>query len=681
MDLRAELVAAGVDPADAAALAGLVASPPPGMLDAEDERTTDVDRAVVCAAILAAGDLRRFSAALPHLLARLEDAHLDSYDLARWLHVRGFAAWRLHDELSVAMRSLNAATRTLTADGSPRAASYLARVHDTFGQLLFQQGLIEDARREYDQSRVLREQAGDRVGLAITLGNLGRLCMHVGQFALAAHHFARDLAIVEELSPNATRVRAQLRSHLAECKLRSGAIDEAEALYEDSAASARANYDLVAETFATVGLGRVALARGDAAIAARVADDTIARIASLQLPHPVRAGLDALAHQLAGDAYLAAGEHVVAIDSYRAAIAALQATANASPIEHAEALRGLAVALAAKGELADSAQSLRRALAHLDATAADGLRREVERELKRASYDSWLLHSAGRFIGQRQIESLLDEAGEGGFRGERKRVIVMFSDLRGFTTLSERLAADELIVVLNEFLTLMTRCIERHGGMVNQFVGDAVMALFPYEAGGGDRAIRGALAMRDELERFNRRLGPSGRALSIGIGLHGGEVVAGLVGSPQKRGYTVVGDVVNTASRLEGMTKQLGASILVTSAVLDLCDRARYRLRPLGTYVPKGKNSGLQVFDVMGEAERGAASRPLIAEIERVEGALAALNARSFERAAAEFDDLAHGAGESPRALGYKLLADRARELGRTPPPREWSGEIKLYDK
>src|SRR5439155_1311245 len=82
-------------------------------------------------------------------------------------------------------------------------------------------------------------------------------------------------------------------------------------------------------------------------------------------------------------------------------------------------------------------------------------------------------------------------------------------------------------------------------------------------------AIVAALAMRDELERFNRRLADGLPPMSIGIGLHAGEVVAGLIGSPQKREYTVIGDVVNTASRLEGMTKQLGASILVTSAVLE----------------------------------------------------------------------------------------------------------------
>ncbi len=205
---------------------------------------------------------------------------------------------------------------------------------------------------------------------------------------------------------------------------------------------------------------------------------------------------------------------------------------------------------------------LRDALRLLDATAMDSLRETNEQELKETSQEVWLLHSTGRFLGQGQIDLLLSQAGQRGFRGGGEDMVILFSDIRGFTSISEKLTPEDLIVVLNDYLAHMTRCIERFDGIVDKFIGDAVMAIFPPDEegiSGVERAALTALMMRAELEHFNHTIPDNTPRFEMGIGLHAGPVVAGLIGSPQKRSYTAIGDTVNTASRLEGMTKPLGA--------------------------------------------------------------------------------------------------------------------------
>ena len=686
MDVRGELRGIGVDSPSAELLASLVASPPAGVLDAEDVGPKTRAEAVLQATLVASLESRRFATVLQTMIDWLDgaQAELSSYDMARFWHLRALTAWRLDDSMFMATRALNASTRILTADPSRRAVGYLARVLDTVGQLLHQQGMLREARRELEKALAMRDASGrDRAGAAITLGNLGRLCIDLGDFAAAAEYLARDIAIVEELTPERTRTRAQLLSHLAHCKLHLGDADEADRLLCTSAQLMTEAGDGAGAVFAAIGKGKVMLSRSDHSGALRVATEALSTIGTLEIPTAFRAQILAAAHKLAADAHARAGENAEAIGEYRAAHALLSQVIGASPMDHAETLCGLADVLVATSETAESARSLRLALTHLDATAAETMRKDVEATLKRVSYDSWLLHSAGRFIGQRHIEFLLSEAGQEGFRGERRPVCVLFSDIRGFTTMSERLPPDELILLLNDFLTQMTRCIERHGGMVDKFIGDAVMAVFPLDRGSESAtdAIVAALAMCDELERFNQRLAPGLPPMSIGVGLHAGEVIAGLIGSPQKREYTVIGDVVNSASRVEGMTKQLGASILVTAEVLAKADASRFLLRPLGSYAPKGRKMALRVFDVVGERDRSAASAALAAEIQRVDEALARFTRREFERAAEEFAALAKAAAGTTRARGYGLLETYAKDYVVSPPPAAWAGEIVLTDK
>jgi class 3 adenylate cyclase len=677
VNAEAELRSLGLGVDDAAQLATLVALPPEGTLDETDSSPTTTGQVALHAALLAVRQTSRFAGALRILLGVLEQEELAPFDEGRFLHVRGLAAWRLDSLPFHATRALNRSLLILGGLAEPRAQRYLARVHDTLGQVLHQQGMTSDALRELQRSLELRDPA-DRFGAAITRGNLGRLYIELGNYPAAATELALDLATIEDIAPTLVVVRSQLMSHLAHCHLEMGLVEEAERFYTTSVALADEAGDAAAASFGRVGLGRVAVARADAPTALTVASSIFASLDSATMFENTRAMLRVAVHLLTADAHLHAKQYEKAIEDFQAALQQLAKTTSVSPMEYARAYRGLASALAAKEEHAESARSLRLALRHLDGTAAEASRLEVERDLQAASRDSWLLHAAGRFLGHQQIEVVLGEAGRIGFRGSRRRTAVLFSDIRGFTTLAEKLDPEELVGMLNDFLSQMTRCIDSHGGTVDKFIGDAVMAVFPLDDKGSG-AIEAGVAMQDELERFNRYLPAGQPRLSIGIGIHGGQVVSGLIGSAQKREVTVIGDVVNTASRVEGLTKKLGASLIVTSEAISDDDRKRYLLRPLGRISPRGRRMGIDLFDVMGQRDRTARSREMEREIAQAGAALQKVAARDFETGAHELDVLASQV-PAVRARGYDLLAAKVRELTKKPPPPEWTGEIALSD-
>ena len=177
--------------------------------------------------------------------------------------------------------------------------------------------------------------------------------------------------------------------------------------------------------------------------------------------------------------------------------------------------------------------------------------------------------------------------------------MILFADVRQFTPLTQHFAsqAEAFVHFLNDYFRHMTRCVEQHGGFVDKFIGDALMAVFslpqPRLEKDAEQAVLAALMMQEELARFNRKQPEHMPRFTIGIGLHAGVVNAGLIGSPQKRSYTVIGNAVNVASRLEGMTKSLGASILISQAVMIRLPRPdRFLLRGLGATTRRAVQSG-----------------------------------------------------------------------------------------
>ena len=184
--------------------------------------------------------------------------------------------------------------------------------------------------------------------------------------------------------------------------------------------------------------------------------------------------------------------------------------------------------------------------------------------------------------------------------GRKLVVCVLFSDIRGFTTLSEHLPAEEVVALLNRYFSRMTQVVHHFDGTVDKFIGDGLMAFFgaPNQldapAVNAFAAARGMLASLDQL---NAELAAEGRApLAIGVGLHCGEAVIGHIGSAERHAYTAIGDTVNTASRLESLCKDLGYPVLCSQAVADeLASREGLALDPLGPQALKGR-SPMAVF-------------------------------------------------------------------------------------
>lgn len=213
----------------------------------------------------------------------------------------------------------------------------------------------------------------------------------------------------------------------------------------------------------------------------------------------------------------------------------------------------------------------------------------------------------GRYVANEVVEKLLAAGKHPDLGGEAFQVTVLFADIRNFTTISEHLRPHEVVEMLNTYFTRVCEPILEQGGMVDKFIGDAVMAVFGAPAPHADharRAILSALAVAAKAQEFRawmaQRFG--GRPLppfAIGIGLHTGEAVVGNIGSPKRLEFTSIGDTVNTASRLEGLTKELGWTIVVSSETIKAAGPGVVTGRREKLKV-KGRQETVEVFELLG---------------------------------------------------------------------------------
>ena len=201
-------------------------------------------------------------------------------------------------------------------------------------------------------------------------------------------------------------------------------------------------------------------------------------------------------------------------------------------------------------------------------------------------------------------ESVADRIVRSGkkLENERKKVVILFSDIRGFTSLSEKMDPEEVVNMLNVYFERMSSVIKENGGMIDKFVGDAIMAVFgvPYERDDDVmRALRSALRMREELEKLREELGMD---IDNGIGLHYGEVIVGNIGASFRWDYTCIGDTVNTASRIESLTRKLNRPILVSETIYEM-GKEKFVFEELGDYKVKGKTETVRIYALVGERE------------------------------------------------------------------------------
>jgi adenylate cyclase len=201
-----------------------------------------------------------------------------------------------------------------------------------------------------------------------------------------------------------------------------------------------------------------------------------------------------------------------------------------------------------------------------------------------------------RFVNPHVVRELVAHGGLGR-SGESRQITILFSDIRGFTTLSEKRTPQQVVDLLNRYFTLQVGVIFRHGGSLDKFIGDAIMAFWgaplddPQHA---QHAVAAALEMAEVLQRFRQELGEQDADFDVGIGIHSGPAVVGLIGSEQRREYTAIGDTVNLGSRIEGLTKGV-SRILVSRETMELCGDA-FDFKPFGSYKVKGREQEVELF-------------------------------------------------------------------------------------
>ena len=262
--------------------------------------------------------------------------------------------------------------------------------------------------------------------------------------------------------------------------------------------------------------------------------------------------------------------------------------------------------------------------------------------------------------------------------GEKRERTVLFSDLKGFTTISERLAPEQLVELLNTYLGEMTDVVFAHDGMLDKYIGDGVMAVWGAPVPQADHAARAcaaALEMMERLDKLNLTIAERGfPQLSIRIGLNSGPMVFGNMGSPGHLSLTVMGDNVNLGARLEGVNKQYGTAILASEATIVAAGDTIVT-RELDVVRVKGKGETVRIYEVLGPADRAA---EWTAVREHFTAGLAAYRARDFTAAIAAFERVLDERADDPPSA---LYIRRARALIATPPPPDWEAVVNFDEK
>ena len=283
----------------------------------------------------------------------------------------------------------------------------------------------------------------------------------------------------------------------------------------------------------------------------------------------------------------------------------------------------------------------------------------------------------GQYIPSALVEELDETGEEVSLEGESKELSVLFSDVRGFTTISEGLDAVELTRLMNEFLTPMTNVIQRNRGTIDKYMGDAVMAFWGAPLADRDHAQHAVMTGLEMIktvdglaEYFESQGWPP---IAVGVGVASGVMNVGNMGSEFRVAYTVMGDTVNLGSRLEGLTKQYGVSMIVSDGTVLMTPGITYR--ELDLVRVKGKHEGVAIFEPLG-LEQDISDEKKIA-LEEFAKALQAYRRQDWDEAERSLLNLK----QSDDALLYNVYLDRIGQFRQEPPPATWGGVFEHLTK
>ncbi|MFZ5449668.1 MAG: CHASE2 domain-containing protein [Thermodesulfobacteriota bacterium] len=309
-------------------------------------------------------------------------------------------------------------------------------------------------------------------------------------------------------------------------------------------------------------------------------------------------------------------------------------------------------------------------LVYLGVTSQRFLAEEKERKRIRKAFESYVAPTV--------VQEMLKHPEQLRLGGERREITMLFSDIRGFTTMSEKLDPEALVSLLHDFLNPMSNIIINQGGTIDKYMGDAIMALFGAPLVQPDHpvlACRAALGMAASLEALNQEWSAQGRPpLRIGVGVNTGPVAVGNMGSDRLFDYTAIGDNVNLASRLEGLNKYYGTNILISETTAEALENG-FILRDVDLVRVKGKAHSARIFELLGE---GKPSPELARYLELYHQALALYREGRFAESLAAFGQALEVRPGDAACQRYATLAQKHLE---TPPGPGWEAVTVMDGK
>jgi len=269
--------------------------------------------------------------------------------------------------------------------------------------------------------------------------------------------------------------------------------------------------------------------------------------------------------------------------------------------------------------------------------------------------------------------------GEDALGGRAVEATVLFSDVRSFTTITEKLGPQGTVALLNEYFTIMVECISREGGMLDKFIGDAIMAGFgvpmPHDDD-EDRAVRAGISMIRELWDWNKvRVARGEDPVDMGLGLNTDNVVTGNIGSPKRMDYTMIGDGVNLAARLESACKQYKAHILLSEFTVGKL-KGTYRIRDIDKVVVKGKTKPVEIYECL-DYHNDETFPNLMEVVNNFRAARAHYNKGDWDKSIAMFRECLKG---NPNDKLSEIYIERCEHL-KAEPPEDWDGVFVMTSK
>lgn len=284
------------------------------------------------------------------------------------------------------------------------------------------------------------------------------------------------------------------------------------------------------------------------------------------------------------------------------------------------------------------------------------------------------LKSFASYVPRDLVRAVLASGQEATLSGETRELTVYFSDIAGFTTLAESMSPDALVKFLGEYFDEASKIIADEKGTVDKYLGDGIMAFWGAPEKLGDHAAHACLAAL-RAHAMVTRLAEQGTKISARIGVATGEVVVGNIGSPERMNYTVMGDTANLASRLEGLNKQYGTSLMISEATFLQAKRVVVA-RPIDIVAVKGKSRGVRVYELLAKVSDGDVVAEAVAAFSTA--ALDSYLIREFAAAAGSWDQVLAKRPGDPAAT---LMKARALAYVDAPPPPEWNGVTSATEK